>query len=117
MAGLDGMPHPSSALGISIGTRGLLASGVEIPGAVPPDRYDRHAGSSYAASFVTGTYSLLRSCNRNKDSNEIWEALLRPNGGLTRHNSVVPPLLNGDRALDRIRRPLFDVQSKWVLKL
>lgn len=117
MADLNGMPHPLGALGASIGTRGLLAAGIDIPGAVPPDSYARHAGSSYAVSFVTGTYVLLRSQNPNKHSDSIWEALIRPNGSLRRQYSIVPPRLNGDRALCQTEGHLFSANNNWVLKI
>ena len=117
MAGSDGMPHPSGALGASIGMRGSLAPGTDIPGAVMPDRYVRQAGSSYAASFVTATYALLRSQNPQKASTSIWEALLRPNVGLRHPNSIVPPRLDGDLALESLQRTLLCSQSNWVFKL
>jgi subtilisin family serine protease len=117
MGGTDGLPHPFGALGVAIGTNGLLAPGTDIPGAVPPDRYGRHAGSSYAASFVTGTYSLLRSHVPKSDSDSIWAALLRPGGSIRQNSSIAPPPLDGAAALKSIGVPAPHAQNAWILRL
>ncbi len=100
LADVGGMPHPLSALGVAIGTRGLLAPGVDIPVAVPPNAYARRLGSSFSAGFVTGTFALLRSLLPDADPSTVWETLLRPAGAGTK--SIVPPFLNGALALGRL---------------
>ena len=115
MASNDGLPHRMSALGVSIGMRGLLAPGIDIPGAVPPDKFARHSGSSYAAGFVTGTYALLRSQKPKRASNAIWEALLFPCGISQRRVGIVPPPLNGDSAMDATEGCIIEAQDSLSL--
>ncbi|MEO8350886.1 MAG: S8 family serine peptidase [Chthoniobacteraceae bacterium] len=117
MAGPDGRPHPSSALGVALGTKGLLAPGVDIPSAVPQCGFTLHAGSSCAASFVTATYALVRSLYLDRDNSSIWEAILMSGARRRGSYSIVPPSLNGDRALDALQHPPFDSGNNLSFKL
>jgi subtilisin family serine protease len=97
--GLNGLPDPYTARGPVIGTRGLLAPGVNIPGAKRPSGIDTRTGSSFAAAFVTGTFALLRSRFPHLSRDLIWEALLDPHSYRNRHVSIVPPPLDADASL------------------
>jgi subtilisin family serine protease len=91
----DGSAHRLTSWGVAIGAQGLLAPGEAIVGAVPPDRYELRSGSSYAASFVTAAFALLRTLPTRLDPDLIWGQLLaahRP----TAARSLVPPPLDGD---------------------
>jgi subtilisin family serine protease len=101
-AGLNGWPDPYTALGPVIGTRGLLAPGVNLPGAKRPSGIDTRSGSSYSAAFVTGTFALLRSQFPHLSRDLIWEALLDPHSSRNRHISIVPPPLDADASLRKL---------------
>jgi subtilisin family serine protease len=91
----NGVPHPSSTLGPVIGARGLMAPGVDIPGACLPAGSTRQSGSSFAASFVTAAVALLHASVPQRTSDEIWAALLGRAGAW---RSVVPRRLDADAA-------------------
>lgn len=86
------LPHPLNPLGRSIGANGLLAPGTNLPGAAVSGGICTASGTSLAASFVTGAYTLLRAKFPKLRSFEIWHSLLRYSGRAP--ISIIPPLLN-----------------------
>jgi subtilisin family serine protease len=99
MARRDGLPDSRSNLGPLIGARGLLAPGVDIPGATLPTGIGTLSGSSFAAAFVTGTFALLCSLFPKLSKDLVWDALLSSQPYRKRRTSIVPPLLNADASL------------------
>jgi hypothetical protein len=91
----DGSAHRLTSWGVAIGANGLLAPGEAVIGAVPSAGYELRTGSSYAASFVTAAFALIRTLARRPDPDLIWSKLLaahRPRGA----SSLLPPPLDGD---------------------
>lgn len=101
MAGEDGLPHRQSSLSATLGSRGLRAPGVNIPGAGPGNGYRTATGSSYAASFVTASFALLAGAFPHVRRETIAASLLR--SGIAGVRSIVPPLLNADAAYRALR--------------
>lgn len=99
MARSDGLPDSRNNLGPSIGTRGLLAPGVDIPGARLPTGIGTLSGSSFAAAFVTGTFALLCSLFPKLSKDLVWDTLLSSQPCRKHRTSIVPPLLNADASL------------------
>ncbi len=97
----DGAGRPASlaAYGPIIGIRGVLAPGDRIPGAVP-EGYAEKSGTSYAAAIVTGALVLLRSLFPERPIGDLIRAL-RGDTRFCRDRpySLVPPRLDGERAL------------------
>lgn len=104
MAAADGSPHIDAALGPFIGTRGLLAPGVDIPGATLPAGTGVRSGSSFSAAIVAGSYALLRSGFPEVRRELVWESLLDPGALRRRRASIVPPLLDTHASLMRLKR-------------
>jgi subtilisin family serine protease len=92
-AHLDGTPASTAALGPAVGARGLLAPGINIPGAAIPSGSATRSGSSFAAAFVTGAFALLRCHYPHLSTDAIWDALLSPR---PRSRSIAPPALDAD---------------------
>jgi subtilisin family serine protease len=92
----DGTPHPLSAWGVTIGSYGLLAPGLGVVGAIPPDGYELRSGSSYAASFVTAAFALLSTLRSGRDPAHVWNALLAAHRPAGPGHSLIPPPLDGD---------------------
>ncbi len=88
------MPYPNTGLGLSVGARGLLAPGIDIPVASLPDTYVLKSGTSYSASFVTAAFILLYSHYNKLSKNQIWDALLYNNYHQRKRISVSPQFLN-----------------------
>jgi hypothetical protein len=101
MAGEDGLPHGQSTLSATLGSRGLRAPGMNIPGAGPGIGYRTATGSSYAASVVTASFALLAGAFPHLRRETIAAALLR--FGIASVRSIVPPLLNADAAYRALR--------------
>jgi subtilisin family serine protease len=99
MADQGGFPDSRSNLGLLIGARGLLAPGVDIPGATLPTGIGTGSGSSFSAAFVTGTFSLLCSLFPKLSRDLVWDALLTSQPRSQCRASIVPPLLNADASL------------------
>ena len=87
-----GRPAGGSNFGNSIGTKGVLAPGLDIVSLGIDGTYARGNGTSFAAPFVTGTIALLRSSFPSARS-ELILSVIR--GHIASHGrSVIPPLLN-----------------------
>jgi subtilisin family serine protease len=104
MAGVDGLAHPRSALGPTLGARGILAPGAEVPGAIPPDGLGSASGTSFAAALATGAFVLLRSCFPARSPPEILAALRRQRGALRPSRSLVPPRLDGEDSFNLLNQ-------------
>lgn len=99
---VDGRISPESNVGISVGTRGLRAPGVDITTTSPAAEYVRIGGTSVAAAFVTGALALLWSEWPGATGAEVRQAALQAASRTPR--SIVPPILDveGARALLRV---------------
>jgi subtilisin family serine protease len=100
----DGLPDLRTGLGLTVGMRGLLAPGVSIPVAVPPDHYGLASGTSYAASFVTAAFALLYSIYPKLTPDDVWNALLYKNYERRIRASILPPLLDIRESRIRLAR-------------
>lgn len=92
MADSDGLPSVKSSLGHGLGSRGLRAPGVSLPGAALPSGYRTGTGSSYAVSFATAAYALLRGIASSASPDLVARALLAGTDPPLR--SIVPQPLN-----------------------
>jgi subtilisin family serine protease len=90
----NGIPHTRTSFGNTMALRGLMAPGEGIYGAMSSQPYGTASGSSYAASFVTGTLALLKSFFSNRTNEEILFALLQ-NSPI---NPAIHKKLNGNHA-------------------
>lgn len=97
----DGIPDPRTTTGRTISSRGLLAPGTQVPGALPDDGYGYRSGSSAAAAFVAGCAALLYSLTPIHRRNDVWAALLDPLG-IGPNKLMVPRHLDGDASLARL---------------
>jgi subtilisin family serine protease len=100
--GLRGWPMSQANVGRSVGMRGLGAPGEAIESLAVGGGMATLAGTSFAASFVTGAAALLWSEFRSASAAEVRAALVE---GPRR--TVVPPLLKASaayEALARVRR-------------
>lgn len=106
----DGRPLPSTPLGPQLGVSGLLAPGADLPGAVQPDGIGLRSGSSFAASFVTASYALLRWTTPCAAPATITAALVGfPS---TRRRSIVPPQLNAGSSFSQLHP---QIQAKGLI--
>jgi hypothetical protein len=111
-----GRVSPESNLGPSIGRRGLLAVGVDVPSTAPGGGYARLSGTSVAAPFVTGTIALLWSAFPQATAAEIQHALVT--GAAHHRRTITPPLLNAEAAWNLLRalhRPSPPERRKVVM--
>ncbi len=99
---LDGVPLPLSNIGASIGRRGLAAPGTSVPSLVPGEAVVHGEGTSVAAPFVTGALALLWSLIPDAAASDLKQAILRVHA--SRRPSIVPPLLDAERAFAFLRR-------------
>ena len=93
---LHGRPLAASTLGSSIGTRGLMAPGVNITSLGVSGSPTTFSGTSASAPFVTGTIALLLSEFPSATAGQIRIAVMQTSVG--RRRTVVPPLLNAAAA-------------------
>jgi len=89
---LRGLPLSYSNLGNSIGRRGLSAPGQGITSLTVNGHASICGGTSAAAPFVTGTFSLLLSLFPDAPVAAVKLAVTRSSGAA--RTTVVPPLLN-----------------------
>jgi subtilisin family serine protease len=91
----SGNLSPESNFGASIGSRGLMAPGVNITSTWPKGKYNQMSGSSVAAPFVTGAVALLWSIFPNAASTEIIYCIMNT---LHRRRTIIPPIVNAEVA-------------------
>ena len=89
---LRGQPLSASNLGRAIGTRGLMAPGVDITSLGTDGRPQTFDGTSAAAPFVTGAIALLWSAFPSVNTTYMALAILQ--GWTKPRRSIVPPLLD-----------------------
>ena len=100
--GSDGRVLPLSNLGASIGRRGLAAPGVGVTSLLPGGPTMRGSGTSVATPFVTGALALLWSIFPAATAADLKQAVFQVHG--RRPRSVVPPLLDAERAYAFLQR-------------
>jgi subtilisin family serine protease len=95
VAGCDrqGRPLRNANVTHSLGRQGLLAPGEKITSLDAEGGTITQAGTSAAATFVTGTIALLWSTVPDATAWEVKLAVSQ--AGVTRRRSVTPPLLDG----------------------
>ena len=100
-AAADGRVAEMSNLGTSIGQRGLAAPGEGIESLSSTGGTRRFGGTSAAAPFVTGAAALLWSIFPRASAAVIRHAITR--ASMLRRSSIVPPLLDAQRAWDWLK--------------
>lgn len=98
MVNSAGSPDPRCTWGPSIARQGLMAPGVDIPGAATPQGFDIRTGSSYAAAFTTGAFAMVLGVTE-RPNETIWNALLRTYRNVSYSNRTVPPPLDVEQSL------------------
>jgi hypothetical protein len=95
-----GSPDARGTWGPAITQRGLMAPGVDIPGAALGGGFALRTGTSYAAAFVAGAFALVLAASKN-DPDLVWSALLRRDHrlGSVAHNSTFPQPLDVENCL------------------
>jgi subtilisin family serine protease len=106
MADWDGLPHHQAAGGVVVAQRGLLAHGVDIPGACSPAGYTIRSGSSFAAAFVTGASALLAALAPRQSREELWGALLRIPSASTQASWLFPMYLDVEASFKHLKQTL-----------
>ena len=92
----NGRLDAMSNFGPSIGSRGLMAPGVNVNSTYPEGRYTRMSGTSFAAPFVTGGIALLWSLFPNYTAASIIYSVI--NSASSRRRSIIPALFNAEMA-------------------
>lgn len=95
----NGIPLRFSNLGKDIGKNGVLAPGINVKSTLPNGGYGYCQGTSVSAALVTGTIGLLWSIYPTSTCTEIIYAVRNS----CKSNSIVPPLLNAEAALNLLR--------------
>jgi len=103
---LSGEPLRQSTIGMSIGRRGVGAPARAITSLAPGGTSTTLDGTSFAAPFVTGTAALLWSLFPDEPAAVIRQALLGPG----RRTTVVPPMLDAERAYQTLREGRIDAR-------
>jgi len=116
-AGLDGQPLPFNNFGRALRRQGLLAPGVDIPGAAPPDRLVLKTGTSFATPIVTAVAALLISQQLRRDGQTdvraVREALLDcATGCLPGEDMDTRQILKGRLNIPGTRTRLFGPVSR-----
>jgi hypothetical protein len=94
----SGRPMSSSNLGASIGRRGVLAPGFNIPSLAPGGGVAQLNGTSAAAALVTGAIALAWSGALATPATAVRRALL----GADVRRAIVPPLLDAGELYRRV---------------
>jgi subtilisin family serine protease len=97
-----GLLDPMSNFGRSIGTRGLLAPGINIMSTNSGGGYIKMSGTSFAAPFVTGAIALLWSVFPRATAAELINAIRRGTSAHL-HRSIIPLLLNVETAYNLLK--------------
>jgi subtilisin family serine protease len=98
-----GVLDPISNFGPSIGSRGLLAPGINITSTSSGDGYLRMSGTSFAAPFITGAVALLWSVYPTVSAARLIDSVRRGASDGRRYRSMIPPLLNVEAAYHILR--------------
>jgi len=94
----NGRIDTNSNFGPSLGKRGFMAPGVNIESTYPGGQYVRMSGTSFATAFVTGSIALLWSIFPDATPASIRESLTSLN-----RRTIIPPLLNAEEALNKLK--------------
>lgn len=97
----NGILDPMSNFGPSIGTRGLMAPGVNITSTSSTGGYMISSGTSVAAPFVTGTLALLWSMLPKKTASNLKYSISNQN-----KRSIIPSLLDAYSAFHILKNDL-----------
>jgi subtilisin family serine protease len=108
----QGRLHPLSNFGPSIGSHGLMAPGVNITSTSGDGGYTQMIGTSFAVPFVTGTMALLWSIFPEAKDEEIVYSIVASSP--QKRNSIIPPLLNAESALSRLKIVLRKYRYKTI---
>lgn len=100
----------TSNFGPTIGTRGLMAPGVNIISSIPDGRYAQMSGTSVAAAFVTGTLALLLSVFPKASVSEVSNSLFSEN----RRRAIIPRLLNVELATKFLRDKTYESKNLYA---
>jgi subtilisin family serine protease len=92
----NGKLDPLSNFGPSIGSKGLMAPGVNIKSTYPRRQYTYMSGTSFAAPFVTGCIALLWSIFTKYTAASIKYSIV--NSASSKRRCVIPPLFNAQAA-------------------
>jgi subtilisin family serine protease len=99
----NGRIDATSNFGPSIGKRGLMAPGANITSASSGGGFRKLSGTSFATAFVTGSIALLWSLFPEATAEDVKQSLIDSN-----QRSIVPPLLNAEKALNKLKYILLD---------
>jgi subtilisin family serine protease len=94
IADWNGTPYREGTFGAAVARGGLMAPGIEIPGAEPPTGFVERSGSSFSATFVTGAFALLAAVAPGKNPDLVWEMLLARYSNGDRTSAFIPKSLN-----------------------
>jgi hypothetical protein len=97
---LTGRPTRVTNLSGAVGRRGLAAPGARIPGLGVDGEPVSWSGTSVATPFVTGTIALLWSEFPTASVGEVRAAIA---GSPLRRTTIVPPLLDAEKAYRQLR--------------
>jgi subtilisin family serine protease len=100
----QGKLDPISNFGPSIGTRGLMAPGMNITSTSSNGGYTKMTGTSFATPFVTGAIALLWSMYSKATASDIKTSVVR--SIYSRRGLIIPPLLNTQEAWKQLKKKL-----------
>ena len=106
-----GWPMAMSNFGSSIGRRGLMAPGDAITSLDAAGGTATSGGTSVAVPFVTGAVALLWSAFPQASAGAVRSAITATG---QRRRSVVPPILDGEAAYQRLAADQSWSRSAWL---